>query len=568
MLARRFTPVRAALVALLASCGSLSVPSVPRAGFVPEVSFDTSDGTELALTSYRTTSDVAPQLLVVRVVAAWCGACQWIAENGGSLVPPALADRVRTLDVLVAGADNDGPPTPAELAAWSGRSAGTARSVGDGAFRLASLFPARAALPYVALVDTRTMRCIATLVAPTADAYTNAILTAFAALDGADSPAPAAHALVDGRFTRDQWALVQKMALTSTTDPTNAHEADRGAIALGKELFFDGDLSPSDKHVSCASCHAPDQHFQDGKPRASEGVGPGSRNVPTVILAADQRSLFWDGRADSAWSQALMPIEDPNEMASSRLYVAHLVRRKYAGTYEAVFGGLPPLDEVRRFPLAGKPHEGAWEDMSEGDRTLVNRVFSNVGKALAAYEHSLRPLPNALDLYAGGDLDALTGPEKDGLAAFLAAGCAQCHHGPRLTDDAFHALRFPTGRPDRAADRGRSDGIAKLLASEFLRSSIFSDAPSPIPAAAPSPASHAVGAFKTPGLRGVAFTLPYGHGGSFGGLTSTIDAHRVPLASDNPAAVGKAERWLVDFDAALTPKIVAFLKVLRCDLPR
>jgi cytochrome c peroxidase len=205
--------------------------------------------------------------------------------------------------------------------------------------------------------------------------------------------------------------------------------------------------------------------------------------------------------------------------------------------------------------------------MPAADRALVNRVYSNVGKALAAYEHSLRPLPNALDRYAGGALDALSAAEKDGLMAFFTAGCAQCHHGPRLTDDSFHALRFPTGHPDRSADRGRLDGLPKLAASEFRRSGAFSDAPTAEVTPASSP--NLLGAFKTPGLRGVPFTLPYGHGGSFGGLTSTVEAHRTQgVPADNAAAVGTPEAWLVDFDPALTPRLVAFLLTLRADLPQ
>jgi len=371
---------------------------------------------------------------------------------------------------------------------------------------------------------------------------------------------------MDGRFTRDAWELIHDMALTTSSDPTNAHESDAATIALGKALFFDGDLSPSSKKVSCGSCHLPDLLFQDGKDQAPEGVGSGARNVPSVVLAADQRWLFWDGRADSPWAQAIMPIEDPNEMGSSRLFVSHVLGTKYRAAYEAIFGELPPLDEQARFPSAGKPGDPAWDAMAAGDRTLVNRVFSNVGKALAAYEHSLRPLPNALDQYAQGKLDALSTAEKDGLGAFFAAGCAQCHYGPRLTDDSFHALRFPTGRPDRAGDRGRIDGIPKLLASEFRRSGAFSDAPTTRTEPTSSPAL--LGAFKTPGLRGVGFTLPYGHGGSFGGLVSTLDAHRTGgVSADNSSAVGSPETWLVEFDAALTPKIVAFLQTLRADVP-
>jgi cytochrome c peroxidase len=534
---------------------------------LPDLQFVKSDGTAVKAYSFAEPSASTPHLLVFRAVTGWCGTCRWQAANTAAIVPAGLEGRVRIVDVVLASDDN-GPPGAADVAAWGARAGGAVTALGDPGSLLAPLFPARAALPLVALVDPRTMTPLRALSGPGADALADALAAGLAQLDGKAAPPPATPALADGRFTRDQQAMIAQMALTgATTDTTNARESDPSAIALGRSLFFDAKLSPSIKGVSCGSCHLPDLLYQDGKDQAPEGVGSGARNVPTVILAADQKWLFWDGRADSPWSQAIMPIEDPNEMASSRLFVAHAVRDTYQAPYEALFGALPPLDDTARFPAAGKPGDAAWNAMPEADRTLINRVFSNVGKALAAFEHSLRPAPNGLDRYAQGHLDALTGAEKDGLLAFFQAGCAQCHWGPRLTDDSFHALRFPTGRPDRAADRGRTGGLPALLASEFRRSGAFSDAPEPVS----DPPDHArlLGAFKTPGLRGVGYTLPYGHGGGFGGLTSTLDAHRTQgLPPESPYAAGASEPWLTEFDAALIPKIITFLNGLTADVPR
>jgi cytochrome c peroxidase len=564
---RPLQTLSSALVVALAvtGCAPRTPTTIAVGQSLPELSFLDAEGASTSLSAYTEAGKASPHVLAVRLVAGWCGTCQWHAANTRSMLPDVLEQRVRVLDVVLAGEDN-GPPVSADATAWAARGDRVATVVTDSTFQLAPLFPARAALPLIALVDTRTMTPTLVLSNPGPEVFTDALRAAVAKVDGASPPVSTTPSLADGRFTRDAWELIQAMALTTpSTDPSNAYESDVAAIALGKTLFFDGDLSSSSKKVSCGACHPPELLFQDGKDQAPEGVTSGSRNVPSVILAADQRSLFWDGRADSPWSQAIMPIEDPSEMGSSRLFVAHVIAAKYRAPYEAIFGALPPLEESGRFPAAGKPGDAAWEAMAAADRALVNRLFANVGKALAAYEHSLRPLPNALDRYAQGQLEALTEAEKDGLAAYFAAGCAQCHYGPRLTDDSFHALRFPTGRPDRAADRGRVDGIPKLLASEFLRSGAFSDAPSApvVPATGPG----LLGAFKTPGLRGVPFTLPYGHGGCFGGLTSTLDAHRTGgVAADSPSTVGTAEPWLVEFDAASTTAIIAFLKTLRADV--
>jgi len=532
------------------------------------VAFEDVQGHPAPLEDYLTPEATPSELLVVRLVTPWCGPCQWQRANTESSITPTLRTRVHVLDVLLSNEDN-GPPGPADIEAWSSASDGFATTVLDRDFALSELFPKRADLPYVALVDTKSLNVVYTLTNPSADDFTLAVDRAVARLDGAKAPTPPKPNLYDGRFSRDAWAMVQAMALPSeaSRDPTNAYEAVPEAIALGKDLFFDADLSPSPKQVSCGACHLPELLFQDGKTQAPEGVGMGARNVPTVVLATEQRWQFWDGRADSAWAQAIMPIEDPNEMASSRLVVSHVLERKYKARYAAIFGALPAVSDQSRFPLAGKPGDPAWEAMTEVDRTTVNRIFANVGKAMAAYERSLRPASNAFDNYASGDTTALTEVQKDGLEAFLSAGCIQCHHGPRLTDDSFHNLRVPTGRPDRAADRGRYDGIAQLLKSDFRRSGAFSDAPT---ATADIPRDERLlGAFKTPGLRGASYTLPYGHGGSFGGLASTIDAHRTAgLAKESSYAIGTTERWLIEFAPELVPKIDVFLNVLTAEVPQ
>ena len=57
------------------------------------------------------------------------------------------------------------------------------------------------------------------------------------------------------------------------------------------------------------------------------------------------------------------------------------------------------------------------------------------GKAIGAFERSLRVKKNALDDYIAGDVNALVPAEKKALQVFFVAGCVQCHWGPRMTDD-------------------------------------------------------------------------------------------------------------------------------------
>ncbi len=497
---------------------------------------------------------------VVRIQAAWCGTCRWHAEW-----TPALAarygDRVPVIDLLVADEDNQ-PADAAAGARWRTRAGHTALTLIAQPDAFASAFPPPAPLPRIVVIDRRTGTVAATLANPDPDRLIAAIDRTLGASGGAHTSTPR----VDGLWTPDQWAIVQGMRLPAAIppDPTNRVADDPLAADLGFALFFDKGLSEAG--IACASCHNADHLFADHQNRPSYGTGNARRNVPPLVLLDLARSQFWDGRADSVWSQAVMPIEDAHEMGSDRLYIVHRLREQYRRDYEAVFGPLPAgLHDRQRFPLHARPGMQTWDRMRPDDRHAISEVFANVGKALAAFERQIRVAPTGLDRYAGGDLSALSATEKDGLAAFLEAGCAQCHFGPRLSNDAFHNLRFPTARADGQPDRGRAEGAADLVANEFSRHSVFSDAPTPPP---PAPrVERAEGAFRTPGLRGVSSTLPYGHGGGFDDLRAVIDAHHTGgLPAGSPATVGEAEPWAQGFDRALTVRIVRFLNGLHAEV--
>jgi cytochrome c peroxidase len=291
-------------------------------------------------------------------------------------------------------------------------------------------------------------------------------------------------------------------------------------------------------------------------------VGRVTRNSPSITFAAYGRWAFWDGRADSLWSQALGPTENPVEVGSSRLFIAHAIATYYAPQYAIVFGALPPLSDTTRFPPSGAPGDAAYDAMAQADQQAVTQVFVNMGKAIEAYERTFRGAGSTLDAYASGELSALTDAQKDGLLAFLQSGCAQCHSGPRLTDDAFHALRFPTGSLQAGPDPGRQAGIPKLTASAFDLGSSWSDDPSlarPAPVAGP----WTLGAFKTPQLRKVAMTAPYGHGGNYTYLSDVVELIRTGgIPAGSALTEGTTEPWVVTFDGSKDGPITTFLQSL------
>ena len=172
----------------------------------------------------------------------------------------------------------------------------------------------------------------------------------------------------------DQWtekdvAQLGSMALRELgrppADPTNRVADDPGAADFGRKLFFDTRLSANGQ-VSCATCHIPEKEFQDGTPRAT-GVGITNRRTMPIAGMAHSPFLFWDGRKDSLWAQALGPLESPVEHGGTREQYARVIAAHYRAEYEVIFGALPPLSS----------------------RDQATEVFVNIGKAIAAFERTI-----------------------------------------------------------------------------------------------------------------------------------------------------------------------------------
>ena len=350
---------------------------------------------------------------------------------------------------------------------------------------------------------------------------------------------------------------IKSLELPAQLPPSagNAKGDDPKAASFGFAAFFDARFSRSNE-VRCATCHVPENHFADGK-AVSQGLAEVTRNSPTALNAARMSTIFWDGRADSIWSQPLFAFENPKEMGYTRLEIAHRVAQSYKDKYEPTFGPLPPLDDATRFPAAGKPGDPAYDAMGAPDREAVDRVVANVGKALEAYVRKLAAGRSKLDRYLAKEGDLLA-EEKRGLAVFARAGCLDCHNGPLLSDERFHNLGVPAW-PGTAPDRGRADAVAILRANPFNGQGAYWDGPRPSAPADPAPAD--LGAFRTPSLRNLAYTAPYMHNGRFASLREVVDFHLAGGASDQSAYVGEVDPLLVrrDLSDGERDDLVAFL---------
>src|SRR5574337_1633257 len=245
--------------------------------------------------------------------------------------------------------------------------------------------------------------------------------------------------------------------------PDNPLTAEK--IELGRQLYFDGRLS-ADGTVSCASCHAPDKGFSDGRPTSTGIKGQvGGRNAPVTINRLFSQEQFWDGRSPSLEDQALGPVQNPIEMGHT------------------LEGMVATVDKV------------------QGYRAQFKKVFGTkvtkegVGQAIASFERSLLCGNSAFDKFKAGDQHALTKSAQRGLTLFNGkANCVACHTGFNFTDEGYHNLGVGIDKKD--PDLGRF----KVTKKESDK-----------------------GAFKTPTLRNIAASAPYLHDGSAKTLEEVID---------------------------------------------
>lgn len=240
---------------------------------------------------------------------------------------------------------------------------------------------------------------------------------------------------------------------------------------LGKLLFFDSILSRTNT-VSCATCHKPEFAFADTIALTPGVYGRiGKRNTPSAMNLTLQATYFWDGRATTLEQQALMPIENPDEMDTPvDTAVARLNNNKfYREAFETVFSAPPTRD--------------------------------NLAKALAAFQRTLETSESVFDEWRMyGEDDIVSDEVKRGFVVFNTKGkCVQCHFGADFNNPDFRNIGLYDGK--NYNDSGRA-AITKNMAE--------------------------LGRFKIGPLRNIAITAPYMHNGMFKTLREVIDFYDDP----------------------------------------
>jgi len=322
-------------------------------------------------------------------------------------------------------------------------------------------------------------------------------------------------------------------------------EVDSAQVALGQLLFYDPILSGS-KTVSCATCHHPKFATGDGVSLGlgdgAKGLGPDRvadtdnlpeqripRNAPPLFnLGATEFTVFFhDGRLEvdaSRPSGIRTPLGSEMEMGFASALSAQsmfpvLSADEMAGHYSE-----NEISQAVRQGLITGPG-GAWDLLSQrvesipeyrahfdnviGDAPIH---FTDISDAVAAFlDFEWRGVASPFDLYLRNGTEMEPAAMR-GMGLFYGkAQCSICHSGRFQTDHAFHAIAMPQIGPGKAARFERH-------AQDTGRMRVTGD---------PDDAY----AFRTPPLRNVEKTAPYGHSGAYATLEAVVRHHLDPVAS-------------------------------------
>ncbi|WP_170507088.1 cytochrome-c peroxidase [Ruegeria arenilitoris] len=322
-------------------------------------------------------------------------------------------------------------------------------------------------------------------------------------------------------------------------------DPDFGSAELGRMLFYDPILS-GNKNISCATCHHPRLGTSDG---VSLGIGEGGiglgpertldrentpeqripRNSPGLwnLGATEFTTFFHDGRLEvdttqpdgirtplgthmrsgfksALAAQAMFPVLSPDEMAGH--YSENDVSKAVRLGFLTQQGGA--WDLIAERVAAIPEYEQRFEDLAPDDEITFTAI-ANVIADFIAFEW--RADNSLFDRAMRGEAE-LPEEAEVGMGLFYGkGGCSNCHSGWFQTDHKFHSMALPQIGPGKAArfeNHVRDDGRLRVTGD-------------------PGDAF----AFRTPSLRNVTLTAPYGHNGAYAELEDMVRHHLDPVAS-------------------------------------
>lgn len=317
---------------------------------------------------------------------------------------------------------------------------------------------------------------------------------------------------------------------------------NQNAAEVGRLLFYDKILS-GNRNISCGTCHhhklATGDGLALGLGEGAVGLGPERRaepgqvdkriprNAPPLwnLGAREIAVLFHDGRLSRSddfgvgfnspveenlprglngilAAQALFPMTARFEMAGEREDndVSRAAARRMQEAWPLI------ARRIRAIPEYEAMLQTAYSDVNDREDIEIRHIAN----ALADFiNFEFQSFDSPFDSWLAGDRSALTAAQARGKDLFFGtAGCSGCHSGPLLSDFEFHAIALPQFGPGRTRvfDPAARD-VGRMAETDRLEDAYR---------------------FRTPMLRNVALTGPYGHNGAYATLEGIVRHHLDP----------------------------------------
>jgi len=338
-------------------------------------------------------------------------------------------------------------------------------------------------------------------------------------------------------------APAHAMDLPAPISDADYRPVNQAEAALGRLLFYDPILS-GNRNISCASCHHPRFGTSDGLSLGlgEGGVGLGPERHITAVDTPEQRvprnapglfnlgarqftRLFDDGRIEADPSrpsglrtpledemvtgfasvlsaQTMFPVLSPDEMAGhyGENDISKAVRSGFITGERGAWDRI--AKRVAEIPAYQEAFARAYPEIAAG-RSIA---FTDISNAIAAFVAAeWRSDDSPFDAGLRGQAQFSAEAEAGAKLFYGDAGCATCHAGPFLTDHQFHAMGAPQlgpGKAERFESHSRDEGRFRVTGN---------------------PAD--LYAFRTPSLRNVLQTGPWGHAGGHDDLAEFIADH-------------------------------------------
>jgi len=312
-------------------------------------------------------------------------------------------------------------------------------------------------------------------------------------------------------------------------------------VKLGQALAFDPILS-GNRNMACMTCHLPAFATGDGKNlsigEGGIGLGPTRtlgrgvfipRNAPPLFNLGGLNQLFWDGRVSvdaagafhtpantlltPAMTQVfefgavsaigLFPVTSRTEMRGqinsaitgfTRNELAQIPDSDFTGIWSALMarlGAIPTYKNLFEAAYPGTP--------------FASMTFAHASNAMAGFfvdQLSFSDTP--WDHFLAGNDTALTPQQFSGANLFMGpiAKCAGCHNSALFTDAKTRNVALAQFGPGEGDGPNGNDDFGRIRVTGVATDKY---------------------AFKTPALRNVELSGPYGHAGQFATLRGFVD---------------------------------------------